>query len=47
MPVASVLAFEFQSALVALLCVYVGDGLFRALVVVTVRVCQSYIQRDQ
>lgn len=41
MPVASRLAFEFQSALDALLCLFEGDGLGRVLVVVTGSVCVS------
>lgn len=46
-PVASRLAFEFQSALAALLCLFEGDGSVRVLVVVTGCVCQSNIQCDQ
>lgn len=48
MPVASRLAFEFQSALDALLCLFEGDGSDRVLVVVVAGcVCQSNIQCDQ
>lgn len=47
MPVASRLAFEFQSASDALLCLFEGDGSDRVLEVVTGCVCQSNIQRDQ
>ena len=47
MPVALRLAFEFQSAWDALLCLFEGDGSDGALEVVTGCVCQSHIQRDQ
>lgn len=49
-PVASRPAFEFQSALDTLLCLFEGDGLDGVSVVVVtdcVCVCQSNIQRDQ